>query len=99
MTKAQVRTPPDRGVSLGFGHWAFAGHQLLSVGHASRLCSDHFCDLYAKPVLDHDDFAKRDLLLVYVEVDRSVGDLVELDDRASVELENVPHRHLTGAEF
>src|SRR5205809_3432035 len=63
------------------------------------LGAEHFGDLDPQTIFHDDHFSLGDLLLVDIKVHRGVGDLVQLDDRAGVKLEDLAHGHLAGTEF
>jgi hypothetical protein len=60
---------------------------------------DDFGDADAEAIIDDDDFAAGEAFAVNEEINRGIGRLIELDDGAGGELEDVAHGHLAGAEF
>ena len=64
-----------------------------------RLHTDDLGDLDAEPVFNDDNFTVGDAFLVHVKIDGRIGNLVELDHGAGIELQDIPHRHLAGAEL
>src|SRR6478736_3188585 len=61
--------------------------------------ADELRDLDAEVILDHDDLAVGDELVVHVEADGVAGLLVELHDGAGRKLEDIAHRQQAGAKL
>ena len=60
---------------------------------------DNLVDADAEVVVEDQDFAAGDELVVDVDVDRIAGQFVELDDGAFGQFEHVLNEHLGAAEF
>src|SRR6478609_7342591 len=72
-----------------------------SMSESSGLlaAADELGDLDAEVILDHDDLAVGDELVVHVEADGVAGLLVRLDDGARRKLEDIAHRQQAGAKL
>src|SRR5688572_5698038 len=56
--------------------------------------SDHLGDFDSKFIFDHDHFAAGDEFIVQQNFDWGVGELIELNDGAGIQLQHFPHREL-----
>jgi len=69
------------------------------MGHWSLGGSEEFGDFDPVAIIDHDNFTASDLFLIGVKNDGTLRGLVQLDDRAWRQLQNIAHGHLTRAKL
>src|SRR5688572_20309590 len=70
------------------------GRFILRGSVREKLASNHLRDFDSKFVFDHHHFAARDEFIVQQNFDWGVGELIELNDGAGIQLQHFPHREL-----